>query len=170
MTWLKGLTRETDFDKILRDKESNIAKNSKYDGYLKGLASVVYKFFDKKTSYGAIKNENMSNKDLAEELNKPFIRKFQNRNVHSSFVDNIWGADLADMQLRNKLNKGIHFSSSVIDSFSKYAWVIPWKDKKSIVITNTFEKKKESNRRPNKIKIWVDKGSKFYNRTMNSFL
>ena len=102
---------------------------------------MVYKFFDKKTSPGAIKNENMSNKDLAEELNKPFFRKFQKRNVHSSFVDNIWGADLADMQLRNKLNKGIHFSSCVIDSFSKYAWVIPWNDKKGIAITNAFEKK-----------------------------
>ena len=62
------------------------------------IASTVYRFFDKKTSGGPIKNENMSNKELAEELHKSIIRKFKKRKVHSSFVNNIWGADLADMQ------------------------------------------------------------------------
>ena len=69
---------------------------------------MVYKFFDKKTSDGANENENISNKELAKELHKP-IRKFQKRKVHSSFIDNVWGADLADMQLISKFNKGIRF-------------------------------------------------------------
>ena len=58
---------------------------------------MVYKFFDKKNSGGAIKNENMSNKELAGELHKPVIKKFKTRKVHLSFIDNIWGADLVDM-------------------------------------------------------------------------
>ena len=70
------------------------------------------------------------------------------------------GADLADMQLTWQFNKGIHFSLRVIDIFSKYAWVIPFKDKKCITSTNAFQKTlKESNRKPNK--IWIAKGSKF---------
>ena len=60
---------------------------------------MVYRFFDKKTSDSNIKNENISNKELAEELHKPIIRKFNKRKVHSLFIENIWGADLADMQL-----------------------------------------------------------------------
>ena len=60
----------------MRDKAFNIAKNPKYDEYQKGLASMVYKFFDKKYSGSAIKNENMSNKEFTEELHKPIIRKF----------------------------------------------------------------------------------------------
>ena len=65
---------------ILRDKAFNVAKNAKYDGYQRGLVSMVYKFFDKKTSGSVIKNENISNKELAEELDKPIIRKFKKKN------------------------------------------------------------------------------------------
>ena len=108
-------------------------------------------------------------KGLAEELHKPIIRKFSKRMVHSPFIDNIWGADLTDMQLISKLNKGICFLLCVIETFSKYAWVIALKDKKSIGITNTFQKiLKESNNKSNK--VWVDKGNEFYNRSMKSFL
>ena len=59
--------------------------------------------------------------------------------MYSSFRDNIWGADLADMQLISKFNKGFRFSLCVIDVFSKYAWVIRLKDKKGISIVNTFQ-------------------------------
>ena len=83
----KDLSRRTASDKILRDKAFNIAKIPKYDGYQRGPASMIYKYFDKKTSSRAIKNENMSNKELAEELHKPVIRKFTKRKVPSSFID-----------------------------------------------------------------------------------
>ena len=57
---------------------------------------MVYKFFDKKTSGGTVKNENISNKELAKELRKPITRKYEKRKLHSPFIDNIWGTDLAD--------------------------------------------------------------------------
>ena len=75
-------------------------------------------------------------------------------------MDNIWGADLADMQLISKFNKGIRFLLCVFNIFSKYAWVIPSKDKKGITITNAFQKLlDESNRKPNK--VWVIKAVNF---------
>ena len=70
----------------------------------------------------------------------------------------MWGADLADMQLLTKFNKGFRFLLCVIDIFSKYAWVIPLKDKKCISIANGFQKILDGSKgKPNK--IWVDKGS-----------
>ena len=107
---------------------------------IKGVpASMVYKCLIKRLQVEPIKNKIMSNKELAEELHKPNIRKFEKRKVHSPFIDNIWGADLAGIQLISKFNKGIRFSLCVIDIFSKYAWVIPLKDKKGITITNDLK-------------------------------
>ena len=95
-------------------------------------------------------------------MHKPIIRIFKKRTVYSGFKDNIWGADLADMQSLSKYNKGIMYLLYAIDLFSKYAWVIPIKDKKGITIANAFQKiLKESNQKPKK--IWIDKGSEFYN-------
>ena len=106
---------------------------------------------------------------MAEEIHKPIIRKFKKRKVYSTFKDNIWGADLADMQSISKFNKGIRFLLYVIDIFSKYAWVVPLKDKKDVSIVNAFQKiLNDSKRKPNK--IWVDKGSEFCNRSMKSWL
>ena len=162
----KDLTKRTAEDKILRNRAFNIAKDPKYDGYQRGLASMVYKFFDKKKSKGSgVRHVNTKltpkNQQLAEELHKPIIRKFETRNVHAAFKDNIWGADLADMQLLSRYNKGIRFLLCVINIFSKYVWVAPVKYKKGIRIVKAFQIiLKQSNRKPNK--IWVDKGSEFY--------
>ena len=117
----KDLTRRTASDKILHDKGFNITKNLKYDGCQRGLSAMRYKFFDKKTCGSGIENENMSDQQLAEELHKPIIEKFKKRKVQSPFIDNIWCADLADMQLISKFNKGICFFLCVIDIVSKYA-------------------------------------------------
>ena len=89
---------------------------------------MVYKFFDKKSSGSSITNE--PNYQLADELHKPIIRKFKKRKVYSSFRDNIWGVDLADMQSLSRYNKRIKYLFCAIDLFSKYVWVIPMKDKK----------------------------------------
>ena len=112
----------------------------------------------------------ISNKEFAKELHKPIIRKSNKRKVYSPFIENIWGPGLADMQLMSKFNNGFSFLLCVIDIYSKYAWVIPLNDKKIITtITNAFQKiLDKSNRKTNK--IWVDKGSGFYNRTMKSWL
>ena len=81
--------------------------------------------------------------------------------VYSGYKGNIWGADLADIQLISKFNKGFRFLFCVIDIFSKNAWVVPLKDKKVVSIVNAFQKIfKKFNRKPNK--IWVDKGSEFF--------
>ena len=72
-------------------------------------------------------------------FNKPTIRTFKKRSAYSSFKGNIWGVDLADMQLISKYNKGIRYLLCVIDRFSKYAWVLPLKDKKNINIVDAFQ-------------------------------
>ena len=128
---------------------------------------MVYKFFDKKTGSG-IKSM-PQNEQLAEELHKPIIIKFNKIKVYSAFKDNIWGADLADVQLISKFDQGFRFLLCVFDIFSKYAWVVPLKDKKGVSIVNAFQKNlHDSKRKPNK--IWVDKGGEFYNRSMKSWL
>ena len=93
----KDLTRRAASDKIFCNKAFNIAKNPKYDGYQRGLGSMVYRSFDKKASGGATKNENISNKELAGELQKPIIKKLKKGEVQPTFIDNIWGNDLTDM-------------------------------------------------------------------------
>ena len=163
------MTRRKASDKILPDKAISIANNPKYDVYQRVFVSMVYKSFDNRISNGAIKNENMSNKGLPEEIHKPIIRKFKKRKVHSPFIDNSWGDDLTDKRLISKFIKGIRFLLCVIDVFSKYTWVISLKDKKGIIITNAFQKfLSESNCKPNK--IWADEGSEFCNRSMKSSL
>ena len=123
-------------------------------------------FLDEKTSG---ENEIVANKELAEKLQKPIIRKVNKIKVHLPFIDNIWDTDLADMQLISKINKSFKFSLCVIDIYIKYAWVIPLQDKKGIIFDNAFQKLLDkSNRKPNK--IWVDKDSKFYSRSINLFL
>ena len=74
---------------MLHNKAFNIAKNPKHNGYQRVLASMVYIFIDKRSSSGIVKNEIISNKYLAEELNKQIIRKFQKRKLLSPFTDNI---------------------------------------------------------------------------------
>ena len=112
---------------------------------------------------------NEENIQLANELHKPIIIKFKKRKVYSLFRDNIWGADLADMQLLSNYNKGYKFLFCVIDVYSKHAWVIPLKDKKGISIFNGFQKiTNDLKRRPNK--IWLDRGSEFYNNSVKTWL
>ena len=82
--------------------------------------------------------------------------------------DNIWGVHLADMQSLSKYNKGVKYLLCAIDLFSKYAWVVPIKDKKGTSIVNAFQKIISEGRKPNK--IWVDQGSEFYNKSFKDFL
>ena len=125
---------------------------------------MVYKFFDKKSTgsgFKKLRNTARSSSILADELHKPIIRKFNERKVYSQFKDNIWGVNLADMQSLSRKNKGVKYLLCTIDLYSKYAFVIPLKDKKGISIVNAFNKIiKQSNRKPNK--IWVDQGGEFY--------
>ena len=110
----KDLARRTASVKVLRDKEFNIAKNRKSDGYQRELASMLYKFFDK-TSAGISVNMHANNEsllNLAEELHKPSIRKFKKRTVYSRYKDIIWGA--VDMQLIASLIKVLDFYCALL--------------------------------------------------------
>ena len=105
----KDLINRTKSDKVLKDKAYNIASNPKYDGYQRGLASMVSKFFDIKsmgsgtTGSSSLKRTAEPNSlILTDELHKPVIKTFNKRKVYSQFKDNIWGVDLADMQLLSK--------------------------------------------------------------------
>ena len=162
----KDLVKRTQSDKVLRDKAFKIAIDPKYDGYQRGIAFMVYKFFDKKSKGSGIINE--SNYQLANELHKQIIKKSKKRKVYSSFKDTFWGVDLADMQSLGKFNKGIKYLLCAIGLFGKYAWVIHLKDKKGTSIVNAFQKIISKERTLNK--IWVDQGSEFYNQSFKEFL
>ena len=169
----KDLINRTEADKVLRDKAYDIASNPEYDGYQRGLASIVYKLFDKKSTGSGFKKLKNTTKPsssiLADELHKPLIRKFNKRKLYSQFKDKICGVDLADMQSLSRKNKGIKYLLCVIDLYSKYAFVIPLKDKKGISIVNAFDKIiKQSNRKPNK--MWVDQGGELYNNVFEKWL
>ena len=89
--------------------------------------------------------------------------------MYSFFRYNIWGVDLADMQSLSKYSKGIKYLLCAIDLISKYAWVVPLKDKRGIIIENTFQKiLNSSNRKPNK--MWVDQGGEFHNKLLKRSL
>ena len=127
---------------------------------------MVYKFFDEKSNGSGFSNER--NYQLTNELHKPIIKKFKKRKVYSSFRDNIWGVDLADMQSLNKYNKGMKYLLCAIDVFRKYACVLTSKDKKGVSIVNALQRLISEGRKSNK--IWVDQGSEFYNNPFERFL
>ena len=101
-------------------------------------------FFDKKSALFADKSvagsglNSISNQQLVDELHKPIIKKIKRRKIYKSFKDNIWRTDFADIQLISKYNKTIRFLLCVFDIFSKYAWVVPLKNKKGVTIVNSF--------------------------------
>ena len=126
---------------------------------------MVYKFFDKKSTGSGTANSSI----LADELHKPTINKFNKRKVYSQFKVSVWEVYIADMQSLSGKNKGIKYLLCAIDLYSKYAFVIPLKDKKGISIVDAFNKIiKQSNRKPNK--VWADQGGEFYNNVFKRWL
>ena len=147
----KDLINRTEADKVLRDKAYDIASNPEYDGYQRGLASMVYKFFDKKSTAEPSSLKRMgsaiardSSSILADEVHKYIVKKFNKREVYSQFKDNIWGVDLADMQSLKKDKNGI----SIVNAFNKII--------------------KQSGKKTNK--IWVDQRGEFYNNVFKKWL
>ena len=176
------------------NKAFKIASNPKYDGYQRGLAGMVYKFFNIKIGErgkrrvmqrgvnttnkisgkgGLTRRENISNKkepnyQLANELHATIIKTFTKRKVYSSYVDHIWGLDLADMQKLSNKNNSVKYLLCVIDIYSKYAWVKGLTDKKGISVGNAFKEIIDKyGRKPDK--IWVDNGKEFYNIFFEKF-
>ena len=111
----KDLAKRTISDKILKDRAYEAPKKRRYDGYKRALASMVYKFFDKKTGLRASVNE-----QLAKELHKPVTKKFKRRKIYAIFKYNIWAADLAETELLSSKYKNVKYLLCVIDIFTKY--------------------------------------------------
>ena len=127
---------------------------------------MVYKFFDRKSSGSGVDAE--PRYQLPNQVHRQIFRKFKRRKVYSSFRNNIWGVDSADIQLLSKYNKGIKYLLCGIDLFSKHVWVVPLKDKRGISIVNAFQKIISKECKPNK--TWVDQGGEFYNNLFKRFL
>ena len=105
---------------------------------------------------------------LANELHKPITRNFQKRLVISNGIDDIWAADLVEMQKFSKWNKGIKYLLMVIDVFSKYGWIRGLKDKKTETVSKAFDDIFKSKRKPQM--LWTDKGSEFISKHFKDFL
>ena len=105
---------------------------------------------------------------LADELHKPITRNFQKRRVISNGIDDIWAADLVEMQKFSKWNKGIRYLLMVIDVFSKYGWIRVLKDKKTESVSKAFDDILKSKRKPEM--LWTDKGSEFISKHFKDFL
>ena len=105
---------------------------------------------------------------LADELHKPITRNFQKRSVVSNGIDDIWAADLVEMQKFSKWNKGIRYLLMVIDVFSKYGWIRELKDKKTESVSKAFGDILKSKRKPQM--LWTDKGSEFISKHFKDFL
>ena len=129
----KDLAKRTISDKILKNRADEISTNRGYNGYQRVLGRMVYKFFDKKIGSGVNVNE-----QLAKELHRPAIKIFKRRKVYARFKDNIWAADLAEMESLCSKNKNVKYLLCVINVFTKYAWVKPLKDKKGKTVLHAF--------------------------------
>ena len=109
----------------MKDRAYEIARNCGYDGYQRGLASMVYKVFDRQT-WSAVS----ADEQLAEKLHEPVTKKFRRRKVYARFKGNIWSTDLAEVESLCFKNKNVKYLLYVIDVVNKYAWVKSLKDKK----------------------------------------
>ena len=136
----KDLTRRATSDIILCDKAFNIAKNPNMMDIRRVLLQLFLNFFGKKTSGGALKNDNMSNKELAEDLHKPIIRRFKKGKAHLSFINSISGADLADMQLVSKFIKDFVFYCVLLIFSVNTHELFLWKIKKILQLPSLFKK------------------------------
>ena len=153
----KDLARRTASDRILRDKAFNIAKNAKYDGHQKVLASMVYKFFDKKSA-SLTRSETLATRDKS--LSGNGIVNNNNNNNNSNNNNNNIYSNIFIVNINN-------------NKYTKYAWVIPLKDKNGVSIVNAFQKILDKSaelcsmelqsKGPKLNKIWVEKGREFYN-------
>ena len=107
------------------------------------------------------------NKTLSEELHKAKRKNYPRRRIIVNHIDEIFAADLVEMQKFAKLNKGYRYLITCIDIFSKCSWVIPLKDKRGITIKNALEK--IFNERKPKF-LWTDRGTEFYNKQVQDLL
>ena len=107
--------------------------------------------------------------ELVAELHKPVRKHFKKRRVISKHVDDIWAADLVDMQYYSRTNKGFKYILMIIDVFSKYGWAVPLKNKTGAEIVRAFSEIWTSGQKPPKY-LWTDKGKEFDNKLFRKLL
>ena len=152
---------------------------SKYDQYKTETGSWGFEKRQKPST------EESWQEKLVDELHKPIKRNFTRRRNIVNHINEIWAADLVEMQQLSKWNKSYRYLLMVIDIFSKYGWVVPLKDKKGETVTKAFqsifkEVRKSSSRNGEPLSraklgvkpeyLWTDKGSEFYNKHMKDLL
>ncbi len=108
--------------------------------------------------------------ELANEMHKPIRRNFKKRRVISNHVDDIWAADLVDMQYYSRSNKGYKYILMIIDVFSKYGWAEPLKNKTGAEMVRAFTEIWKTRQAPSPKYLWVDKGKEFYNKLFRKLL
>ena len=116
----------------------------------------------KKVFKGKQNIQNWLNKQNVYSLHAPSRKKFNRRATYANNIDHIWQADLVDMQLLKKMNKGYRYILTCIDIFSKFAWAIPTKDKTGLSMIHAFRKIFKTGRKPKKLQ--TDKGTEYTNR------
>ena len=147
---------KNDCDRIMADEINNIPCNQRPWG-----TYAIKQIINTKQKLGlGVENHN---KILSEELHKPKRKNYPRRRIIVNHIDEIFAADLVEMQKFAKLNKGYIYLLTCIDIFSKYAWVIPLKDKKAINVKNALGKIIKKRKRKF---LWTDRGTEFYNKQM----
>ena len=114
------------------------------------------------------KQQQQQQQQLAKEVFSPQITKFKRQRIIPLYKDETWSADLIDKSSLSKYNNNYKFILTIIDIFTKYAWALPLKNKSGLSITNGFKTILSEGRKPEK--LWVDRGSEFYNKTFISLL
>ena len=156
------IARDSNFDDVQRKDArfiSGIMKTKAHLGF--GVkTSNNHKSRNSRRRPGTKKN---GNEEIADELHQPVKRKFQRRQVLVNEIDDVWAADLVEMQEWSKVNKGYRYILNVTDCFSKYAWIVPLKDKNGETVLEAVKYiVKISDRKP--AYLWVDEGKEFYNK------
>ena len=163
-------TRNRVCDKNMLEEMKNIYNPTIRERMERGLVSTLIGT-KKRFGWGVINGTGYIKKKkfttLAEELHRPIKRKFKKRRVIVNGIDKIWAADLADMTAFKDYNDGYTFLLLVIDTFSKYGYLIPLKNKKGETVANAlkdiFKKRKPG-------KLWTDKGKEFYNKNVKDLV
>ena len=149
-------------DKMLKELDEMQPKGNREAFDRKLVRSLIG--FKRRRGWGVTSWSN----ELAEELHKPIRKKFKKRRVYVKGVDKIWAADLVDMQVFSRYNKGYKYILMIIDVFSKYGWAIPLKTKTGLEVSKAFSNLWLSSKPPER--LWVDKGKEFYNSSMKELL
>ena len=151
---------KNDCDRIMVDEINNIPYKERIYGTF-----VITQIINSKQKLGlGVENHNNI---LSEELHKSKRKNYPRRNIIVNHIDEIFAADLVEMQKFTKLNKGYRYLLTCIDIFSKYCWVISLKDKKGINVKNALEK--IFKQRSPKF-LWTDRGTEFYNKQVHDLL